>query len=118
MIFSCWFPISKSLVRGLIVLSLAVPCFGGAERPAVQTPVVNSPTRQATSAGTQPATAATATAPPRMRGTTMAQRKAAAAHVAARRAASLAASPAAKLAVPRALSLGVHSNAIVGTPGE
>jgi len=47
----------------------------------------------------------------------MAQRKAAAAHVAARRAASLAASPAAKLAVPRALSLGVHSNAIVGTPG-
>jgi FtsP/CotA-like multicopper oxidase with cupredoxin domain len=118
MVSSCRFPKLQSLVRGLIVVPLALLCIGSATRAAAQTSAVRSAPKSTIKVGTQPVTLSTATttgtaattpAPQRMRGTTNAQRQKAAANMAIRRAAA-AKSP---IPLPR-----VHANAIVGTPGN
>ena len=107
MVSSCRFPVVSNLVRGLIVLSLAVLAIGGITRAVAQTSA-SQPSKSSIRVGSQPVAATTTTtpAPQRMRGTTNAQRKAAAATSAVRRAATA-------HALPR-----VHANLIVGTPGN
>ncbi len=120
MVPSCRFPAISSLVRGLIVVSLAVSSICGVTRTAAQTPLVKPVPKSNLVAQHQPITAgssnlsvttgsaaANTPAPGRMRGTTQAQRKAAAAHLAARRSVGQPSS------TPK-----VHSNAIVGIPGS
>src|SRR5579859_5981643 len=124
MVSSCRFPALSRLVRGLIVVSLAVSsicCVTGttAQSPMVKPvpkshlvaqhlPVISADPTRTTTIGSAPAT--NTPAPQRMRGTTNAQRQAAAAHVAVRRAAGAASAP--------RLSSKVHANALVGIPGN
>ena len=107
MVSSCRFPAVSNLVRGLVVLSLAVLANGGVTRVVAQTSV-SQPSKSSIRVGSQPIAATTSTtpAPQRMRGTTNAQRKAAAATSAIRRSATARTAPR------------VHANAIVGTPGN
>jgi FtsP/CotA-like multicopper oxidase with cupredoxin domain len=107
MFSSCRFPAVSNLMRGLIVLSLSVLPFGGVTRAVAQTSA-SQPSKSSIRVGSQPVAATTNTTPTpqRMRGTTNAQRKAAAATSAIRRSRTAG-------TMPR-----VHANAIVGTPGN
>ncbi len=108
---NCRFPVVPRLLRGLIVVPFALLSIGIVTPAAAQTTAVKSAPASTINVGSQPVTSAAAgtastPAPQRMRGTTNAQRKAAAAHLAVRRATT-------QSALPRA-----HSMAIVGTPGN
>jgi FtsP/CotA-like multicopper oxidase with cupredoxin domain len=120
---SCRFPKTFRVLRGLALLSVIAATFGAVTRAGGQTPSIRSTPKspvgvvqqltsssmsaQANATANQAATNQAGTAvPQRMRGTTNAQRQAAAARAAQRRAAS-----------SKSLIGRIHSNAIVGIPG-
>src|SRR5437764_3919152 len=122
---SCPFPVLQSLVRGLTVVSLAFSVSAGVMNMAAQTrlsTVENKPVNNANSVLQHPGVApvsnpsrsitmgsaqAATPAPRHLRDTTNAQRTAAAARLAARRAAA-----------PKTGGMKARANAIVGIPGN
>src|SRR4051794_31669441 len=127
---SCRFPVQKTLVRGLFVVSLIVSSICGVTSAVAQTSAVKpvnksnlvmqhqpvKPVSNPVSSGAiASAPAANIAAPHHMRETTNAQRKAAAARLAQRRTAG--APTSAPTAAPTSTSR-FRSNAIVGLPGN